>query len=264
MGPSTTDAVQGAYFDVESNQYARAAVLQPPLHTKLELETVLDRLAGLETGTQVADFGAGTGRLSIPLARVGYAVLAVDISDRSLDALRGIASHAGLDGIETVRELPCAGRLPAIVGADVLHHVDLGECLPRIRASLRSDGRVVFSEPGALNPAWYPFLLLRHDLRIERRIVYNHVWGLRRAFERHGFCDVRIAGLGLLPRPLFRFRESICRRNDAAGNMRVLRWFAYRYIVEARIDGRPSAAAPHAGRDVGSARIADARPTFAP
>jgi hypothetical protein len=138
-----------------------------------------------------------------------------------------------LGTIETATELPRGRRFEAIVGTDVLHHVDLDRWLPRLRETLRESGKVVFSEPGALNPAWYPFLLLRHDFGIERRIVHSNIRYLRRAFERHGFGYVRIAGLGLLPRPLFRFSAAVCRANDEAGDLCLLRWFAYRYIVSA-------------------------------
>jgi 2-polyprenyl-3-methyl-5-hydroxy-6-metoxy-1,4-benzoquinol methylase len=227
------EAYQREYFDVAEHQYPRAAVVMPARHTEVEGRNVLDRLEVAQAEGPVIDFGAGTGRLSIALARAGYAVLAVDVSDRSLAVLRETAHELRLHAIETASVLPSVGCFAAIVDSDVLHHVDLDVQLPRIYGLLRTGGRAVFSEPGAFNPAWYVYLALFHDLRIERRIVTCNLLQLRRTFERHGFRNVRITGLGLWPRPLFGWGHAACRWHDAMGNWPLLRWFAYRYVIEA-------------------------------
>jgi hypothetical protein len=96
---------------------------------------------------------------------------------------------------------------------------------------------MVFTEPGGMHPAWYAYLTIRHDIRVERRIVTCNCWTLPRAFARHGFRDVQVTGVGLLPRPLLGWSEAACRRNDRAGNLPVLRWVAYRYLIEATKEG---------------------------
>ena len=103
-----------------------------------------------------------------------------------------------------------------------------------MRSALRDGGRVIFSEPGALNPAWYVYLSFFHDWRIEKRLVTSNLVHLRRAFDRHGFRDVRITGLGVLPRPLFGWSSTACRWHDALGDVPLLKWLAYRYVIEAR------------------------------
>lgn len=50
-----------------------------------------------EAGDLVIDFGCGYGRLSIPLERKGYTVLAVDASQAMLDGLAERAAAAGVD-----------------------------------------------------------------------------------------------------------------------------------------------------------------------
>lgn len=50
-----------------------------------------------EPGDLVIDFGCGYGRLSIPLERAGYIVLAVDASQAMLDGLAARAARAGVD-----------------------------------------------------------------------------------------------------------------------------------------------------------------------
>ena len=176
---------------------------------------MLDRLSAAAIEGPVIDFGAGTGRLSIALARAGYSVTAVDVSRRSLATLRALARDVGLSTIATAATLPATRRHHAVVGADVLHHIKMNDYLPRIRAALQPGGKAIFSEPGAFNPAWYVYLAIQHDLRIERRIVTCNLVHLRRAFEQHGFADVRITGIGLLPR-----RSSAGRWRFATGTTR--------------------------------------------
>jgi 2-polyprenyl-3-methyl-5-hydroxy-6-metoxy-1,4-benzoquinol methylase len=226
---------QQQHFDRQPNQYRPATVVSPPTHSAIELERVIKVLSSIPPTATVVDFGAGTGRLAIAVARAGYRVIAVDISRASLDVLERIAADLGLENIQTTTRLPDC-RVDAVVGADALHHVDLHEWLPRLRALLTSAGKAVFSEPGGFNPAWYPYLAALGQLRVEKRIVNSNIATLRRGFSRHGFRDVIITGIGLAPRPLLGFRESVCRRHDYLGNVVGLRWFAYRYLVEAVAD----------------------------
>lgn len=234
MRPSDDERRQRQYFDLAKHQYPRAAVAGPPTHTVLEVQRVLDGLKDVPADGPIIDFGSGTGRMSIALARAGYSVLAVDVSERSLTLLSEIARELDLTAIQTASALPSEEQFPAVVGTDILHHVDLNKYLPKIHASLRPGGKAIFSEPGALNPAWYVYLPLLHDMRVEKRIVTCNLFQLRRRFDQHRFRDVRITGLGLLPRPLFGWARTVCRWHDAMGDLPLLKWFAYRYVIEAR------------------------------
>src|SRR5215216_6154222 len=131
---------QKQHFSLAAHQYPRDAILKPSIHTALELQNVLDRLKGLQIDGPVVDFGAGTGRLSIPLAKAGYAVFAVDISDISLNILSVVAHELGLPSIETSLVFPSHATFSAVVGADILHHVDMDVYLPKIYAALRDGG----------------------------------------------------------------------------------------------------------------------------
>ncbi len=105
------EGYQRAYFDVAAHQYPRAAVVMPPRHTEVEGQNLLNRLEIVKGDGPIIDFGAGTGRLSITLARAGHTVLAVDVSERSLAVLRGAARDLGLPAIETASVLPSCGQL---------------------------------------------------------------------------------------------------------------------------------------------------------
>lgn len=227
-------AEQKRHFDTAQNQYPQDSIMNPPLHTVLEQNQVIRRLEHVRKGEQILDFGAGTGRLSVALARAGYSVLSFDISTISLDHLRDVARDLGLSSIEMTHEYPNNRTFPAVVGADILHHVDLDEYLPKLYASLADGGRAVFSEPGGMNLVWYPYLSIFYDMRVEKRIVYSNLYTLPAKFKKYGFRDVQITGLGLLPRPVFNWSQTACLMNDASGNLPLVRWLAYRYIISAR------------------------------
>lgn len=224
---------QKTHFDSERNQYSLEALINPPLHTRLEEQRVVDAVAHLPQNAKVLDFGAGTGRISIAMAKAGRPVIAMDISEDSLAKLEAVAAQLKLNGISTTRTLPMA-ELDAIVGADVLHHVPLGEILPQLHVALKPGGMLVFSEPGGFHPFWYAYQTLRRAMWIERRTVtINRLW-LPRQLEAAGFTDIELRGVGLLPRPIANIHPKLVRWNDDLATLPVLRWFAYRYLITAR------------------------------
>jgi SAM-dependent methyltransferase len=53
----------------------------------------LQQIGGLGSGLRIADFGAGTGRLAIPLAAAGHQVTAIEPSKAMLEQLEGKPTH---------------------------------------------------------------------------------------------------------------------------------------------------------------------------
>lgn len=88
---------------------------------------LVDRLLALAggPGARVADLGAGTGHLALPLARGGARVAAVEPARAMLEALRAAAA-SGVEPIHAAAEetgLP-AGGFDLVVLADALQWVD--------------------------------------------------------------------------------------------------------------------------------------------
>ena len=117
-------------------------------------EGALDAI-GIRPGMVVADIGAGTGYMSVRLAkRVGPTgkVYANDIQPEMLRRLRKNAEKAQLKNIETVLgtevdpKLP-AGQLDLVLLVDVYHEFsEPQKMLRKIRDSLKPSGRLVLLE----------------------------------------------------------------------------------------------------------------------
>ncbi|HEX5228986.1 MAG TPA: class I SAM-dependent methyltransferase [Bryobacteraceae bacterium] len=117
-------------------------------------EGALDALK-IQPGMTVADVGAGTGYMSLRMAkRVGPTgkVYANDLQPEMLRRLRANAAKAGLTNIETVQgeeadpKLP-AGRMDLVLLVDVYHEFwHPREMIDKIRQSLKPDGRLVLLE----------------------------------------------------------------------------------------------------------------------
>ena len=112
-------------------------------------------LMDIQPGMTVADVGAGTGYMSLRIAkRVGPSgkVFANDIQPEMLDKLDDNAHRANLDNIETVLGSEADPRLPAgkmdlVLMVDVYHELSRPqEMLQAIRRSLKPGGRLVLVE----------------------------------------------------------------------------------------------------------------------
>ncbi|MEM9516381.1 MAG: methyltransferase domain-containing protein [Actinomycetota bacterium] len=99
-------------------------------------------LAGWKPGDHVVEIGAGTGQLTLPLARCGIVVTAVEpgaamaahLNQRAID----------LDGVEVVNasyeEFDTARRVAGVVAANSFHWLDPATAYPRAAGQLNDDG----------------------------------------------------------------------------------------------------------------------------
>ncbi len=129
--------------------------------TREERERIpeLARLMELGKGSRVADIGAGSGFLSVRLARlVGEEgkVWAVDISERALEALNGRLDRDLYPQLETVLGAEDDPRLEpesldAAVIVNAYHEMpEHREMLARIKEALKPGGRFLLLEPFSL------------------------------------------------------------------------------------------------------------------
>lgn len=124
---------------------------RPERETEENVEGALNAI-GLKPGMTVAEVGAGTGYVSLRMAkRVGPTgkVYANDLQPEMLELLRNNAAKAGIANVETVLggatdpKLP-VGQIDLIILVDVYHEFSQPQkMLQGIRAALKPDGRLV-------------------------------------------------------------------------------------------------------------------------
>ena len=112
---------------------------------------------GLDTGSVLAEIGAGDGALTVALARhvgAGGRVYTTELGADRLASLRAAVDAAGLPQAEVVEARPAATNLPdaccdAIVMRDVYHHfADPAAMNASLLASLRPGGRLAILDFG--------------------------------------------------------------------------------------------------------------------
>ncbi len=126
---------------------------------KHDVEFFLRRAAELEPGSSILEWGAGTGRVTFPLARAGHRVCAVDASRPMLARLeerRKKANPAIAERIDSrrgdMRTLRVSDQFPLILATfNVVAHLqtfrDMGAFLKNVSRHLAPDGRFIFDVP---------------------------------------------------------------------------------------------------------------------
>jgi SAM-dependent methyltransferase len=124
----------------------------------------LEKEIGSDRSRRIIDIGCGTGRHSIEMAKRGYNVTGVDLSESQLERAREKAAHLGLriDFQEhDARNLPfvnqfdlaimiCEGAFPLMETDEVNYRILAGAA-----RSLRSPGRLIFTTLNGLFPLFH-------------------------------------------------------------------------------------------------------------
>ncbi|OGK62649.1 hypothetical protein A2334_03245 [Candidatus Roizmanbacteria bacterium RIFOXYB2_FULL_38_10] len=226
------DPKQRAFFNVKQNQYDETLLLHPKRHVREELEIIKKKLGGIKE--EIVDFGAGVGRVTIPLIQKKYKITAVDISKQSLKTLVLFAKNIHKSVyLKTAVDLTKQKNKKAIIGADVLHHVDIASYLPDFYDSLSKDGRIIFSEPNAWHIFWFIHILIGGNWEVEKGILQCSYFNLISKLKRYGFKDIKLSGFGLFPPPLFNRIYLLSKLNYFLGDLPFFKLFAFRFIIEA-------------------------------
>jgi ubiquinone/menaquinone biosynthesis C-methylase UbiE len=140
---------------------------------------------GNVAGRHVLDYGCGAGGTTAHLLAQGARVTGFDISVTRLQEAR--QRVAGEPGGSSTGLLQCAAELlpfqdecfDAVLGKQILHHLDLKIAIPEITRVLRPGGRAVFLEPLIHNPILEGYRRLTPHLRspTERALsVHDITW----------------------------------------------------------------------------------------
>jgi SAM-dependent methyltransferase len=108
----------------------------------------------VSSGGPVVELAVGTGRIAVPIAQAGIAIIGVDASPEMLEVARATATKAGVERLVDLRvgdlsEPPVSERVPLVICPfrSLLHMEDEAAKLAALLAAnalLETDGRLVF------------------------------------------------------------------------------------------------------------------------
>jgi 2-polyprenyl-3-methyl-5-hydroxy-6-metoxy-1,4-benzoquinol methylase len=124
-------------------------------------------ISHLRKDDAIVELGCGTGyMITLPLARLGYRVIGVDLDEPSIAYGRELFRQAGLDPsylhAGDLADLDVAADV--IIASEVLEHVhddDLGRALRIVRSKLKPGGRLLVTVPNGYgwfeieSPLWF-------------------------------------------------------------------------------------------------------------
>jgi len=143
-------------------------------------------------GSDVIDFGAGTGGTASTLTQSGYRVVATDLSEAALEACR----IRGLRTVDLKRERLREESADCVLAGDVLEHVrDDVALLISLRRALRPRGVLIVTVPA------YEFLWSGEDYVSEHIRRYTRV-RLKRQLRLAGFNRIWCSYFNTLLFPL--------------------------------------------------------------
>jgi 2-polyprenyl-3-methyl-5-hydroxy-6-metoxy-1,4-benzoquinol methylase len=124
--------------------------------TSPESQWLLSQMGDIR-GKTLLDLGTGAGESAVYFALQGARVMATDLSPRMLDVVKEVAKHHNTT-LET--KVASAEDLSAfednsydyVFGANVLHHVDMEQCLDEVKRVLKPGGVAAFWDPVHYNP----------------------------------------------------------------------------------------------------------------
>ncbi len=229
---------QRSFFNSPEHLMEERFVLAPSQAQQWEYEQLLAPLKNYNRHTtKIFEVGCGSGRVTFELLRRGYNVTAYDISEEPLTLLkkRFLAVRKSDWGkLTTTTQLKKEPFADILIGADILHHVDLRIALREWITQIKPRGIALFTEPNAYNTLWYlHFLLQRIPWNVEAGILQCRPEFLSKVFRKY-FSNCRIEGHGLIPPVIFQQKSRFAKYN-ATQLVKKLPWLAFRLQVFAQL-----------------------------
>ncbi|MCX7847078.1 MAG: class I SAM-dependent methyltransferase [bacterium] len=171
------------------------------------VEMALAHFGPPRSGAVALDVGAGSGYMSIELARAGWRVIALDLTPAGVATLLNAASAEGVRErivpiIGSAMNLPVsAACVDAVVGNAIIEHLpDDQRFVAELARVCRAGARGMLVAPIKLRYVWPWFWLVNwyHDRRIGHLRRYDCI-RFKTLLEQHGFVldDVRYTGHGI-------------------------------------------------------------------
>jgi SAM-dependent methyltransferase len=150
-----------ATFDEDAERYDRARPGYPS-----RLFDDLCELAQLDAGSRVLEIGCGTGQATVPLARRGMTIVAVELgANLAAVARRNLASYPDVQVVtEPFEDWPLPDEpFDAVVAFTSIRWLDTERALPKIAAALRLGGAFVVVNTEHVAGGTAPFFVDAQD-----------------------------------------------------------------------------------------------------
>jgi len=148
------------------------------LRNESDYSAILDAIQSYAVNGSLLDYGCGVGLLSMLLAKRGFIVTGVDISEQFIRSAKRKFSEFSSITFEVIGELPLRyadGGFDVIATSAVLEHcTGVDAILLEFKRLLRTNGLLVIETPNMLSP------LARMKLIVDR------LTGRRKRFHRYG------------------------------------------------------------------------------
>jgi len=154
----------GAYAGRESTHYEYDRIAD-----RKRVDFIAAVLQGsLPAGARILDVGCGNGVISRHLGRLGFQVLGIDVSAKTIEKAKAATSLSNVNFMQkSAEELVASGeRYDAVICSEVLEHLtDPGALLKVLYSCLKEDGKLIVTVPNGKGPremfVTRPFLYLR-------------------------------------------------------------------------------------------------------
>jgi dolichyl-phosphate beta-glucosyltransferase len=237
---------QKHFYDTRDHEHLRANERD---HYAQRIARRLASTIGIRPEHKVLELGAGFGRFTLPLLEFCSSVVAVDVSQRVLDALvltrdeRGIPEErcqvyrANADELSEARS---RGQFDFIVGFFFLHHLaDPTRTITRLASLLGPGGRMAFVEPNRRNPLFALQVMFCPDMtwRQEKGMFRLSRKSIEAAFDEAQLLPCETQTFGFFPPQVLNRLAPARWIEDHLEGMRALHWILPFLLLHAQAPG---------------------------
>lgn len=187
---------------------------------------------------KVLDFGCGTGRFGLQLARYAKEVIGVDISEKSIAVANKTAqkytikNFIGICG--DIDKADYKHYFDYIVAINVIHHVDnLEELFSQLKTFLKKEGVIFLLEFNPLNPFFLPFLFFIGQFKehLTKEYIRSNIFTLTRILSRNKFL-YNVHKYGMIPPTLQYYSNIFLYTDRILKKIPILNLFPMYHLVE--------------------------------
>lgn len=147
--------------------------------TTPEYKEVIKLLRGVN-GKKILNLGCGLGEEAVYLATLGAKIVAIDVSKEMLKTAKKLAQKykvgkkisflcMSAENLEFEKN-----SFDAVIGCNILHHVDIDNTMLQVKKILKAGGVAVFSEPLAYNPLINIYRTMAYKVRTDHEHPLNY------------------------------------------------------------------------------------------